>query len=193
MHAMLLPTGNRRYLPDSVEIASHALDVVLSNHVIWLFFVLSRQNITGAAQSNIRVLKRLERALAFDPEVESLSHFPSTYTARLAKRKMTATNNNDISRHVVLDNRASSKLADLSNVFSLENKLQDLEDRELPTPPDDVQYLLSSTDVTTVDPLADSIRELVKSKRTLKMNQKSSKHKRGSSRLSLRLFRCRGC
>ena len=46
------------------------------------------------------------------------------------------------------------------------NALQNQDDYNLPTPRDDVQYFLSSNDVTTVDRLAEPVRELVKSKIT---------------------------
>ena len=49
---------------------------------------------------------------------------------------------------------------------SPKNDLQTQDDCKLSTPPDDVRYFLSSDDVTTIDRLADSVRELVKSKMT---------------------------
>ena len=73
----------------------------------------SHENITEAAQPNTRVFKKLEKALASNPEVDLLSLFPSTYSTRLANRKKIATNNNGRSMRVVLDNLASSKLLGL--------------------------------------------------------------------------------
>lgn len=66
----------------------------------------------------------------------------------------------------VLDNLASSKVLGLLSVPSPKNSLQKQNDYKLPTPRDDLRYFLSSDDVTTVDRLADSIRELVKSNMT---------------------------
>lgn len=66
----------------------------------------SHENITEAAQLNTLVMKRLEKALASNPEVDLLSLFPSTYSTRLAKRKKIATDNNGMPRRVVLDDLA---------------------------------------------------------------------------------------
>lgn len=126
----------------------------------------SHENITEAAQFNIRVFKRLEKALASNPEVDLLSLFPSTYSIRLVKRKKISTDKNGMSKRIVLDNLASSKVLGLLGVPSPKNALQKQDGYKLRTPRDDVRYFLSSDDVTTVDRLADSIRELVKSKMT---------------------------
>ena len=124
----------------------------------------SHENITEAAQLNTLVFKRLEKALASNPEADLLSLFPSTYSTRLAKRKKIATDNNGMLMCVVLDNLASSKLSGLVGVPSPENALQKQDDYKSPPPRDDVRYFLSPDDVTIVDRLSGSLRELVQSK-----------------------------
>ena len=67
-------------------------------------------------------------------------------------------------KRVVLDNLTFSKIPGLSSVPSPENALREQNGYKIPTPRDDVRYFLSSDNVTTVDRLADSVRELVKNK-----------------------------
>ena len=126
----------------------------------------SHESITEAAQLNIRVFKRVEKALASNPEVDLLSVFPSTYSTRLSKRMKIATDQNGMSRRAVSNSGAFSKLSALLGMPSLKNDLQMQDDCKLPTPGDDVRYFLSSDDVTTIDRLADSVRKLVNSKIT---------------------------
>ena len=64
------------------------------------------ESITEAAQLNIRVFKRLEKALASNPEVDLLSLFPSTYSTRLAKRMKIATHQNGMSKRIVSNDGA---------------------------------------------------------------------------------------
>jgi uncharacterized protein YccT (UPF0319 family) len=59
---------------------------------------VSDEQATEAATLNARVFKKLEKALASDPEVDLLSLFPSNYSTRLKKRKRTVTDNNGMSR-----------------------------------------------------------------------------------------------
>lgn len=59
---------------------------------------VSDEQATEAATLNARVFKKLEKALASDPEVDLLSLFPSNYSTRLKKRKKTVTDNNGMSR-----------------------------------------------------------------------------------------------
>lgn len=123
----------------------------------------SHEDITEAAQLNSRVFKKLEKALASNPEVDLLSLFPSTYSIRLAKRKKIATDNNSMSIRVILDYLASSKLPGSLGAPSPESSLQKQNNYKLPTPPVDVRGFLSPDNVTTIDRLADSLRESIKS------------------------------
>ena len=117
----------------------------------------SRKSITEAAQLNIRVLKKLEKALASNPEVNLLSLFPSTYSTRLENR-MKITDQDGMSKCVVSNDSSFLKLFGLLGMPSLKNDLQTQDDYKPPTPRDDVRHFLSFHDVAIIDRLADSTR-----------------------------------
>nr|POF15591.1 hypothetical protein CFP56_48785 [Quercus suber] len=102
----------------------------------------SHDRLTGAAELNTRVLRRLEKALASDPEADLLSLFPSTYSERIAKKQ-------------------KNFAADTDGASTLENVLQKQSRSDSPQHPDDVRNSLSADDVTTIDQLSASVQALV--------------------------------
>nr|XP_023908626.1 uncharacterized protein LOC112020299 [Quercus suber] len=105
----------------------------------------SHDRLTGAAELNTRVLRRLEKALASDPEADLLSLFPSTYSERIAKKQKNFAADTDGMR----------------GASTLENVLQKQSRSDSPQHPDDVRNSLSADDVTTIDQLSASVQALV--------------------------------